>query len=112
MDTAKRCCPFALPAFTGFGATTSNSAPVLRIDTCTLTEAFRLGSSLSIGATGSHVPHHSLVQAHAVFMPNAAQPISRLPLGSIPSQPFSSVLALLAEGSPRILNVEGRNLAK
>lgn len=101
MNTAKRCCPFAPSAFTGFSATTGNSAPVLRIDTCTLAEAFRLGSSLSIGATGSHVPHQSLVRAHAAFMPNATQPVSRLPLGFIPSQPPSSVSTLLVKLTTR-----------
>jgi hypothetical protein len=29
--------------------------------------------------TGSHVPHRSLNQGHATFMPGAARPISRLP---------------------------------
>ena len=37
-----------------FITTTRNSAPVLRI-----------------GATGSHVPHKSLKQVHAAFMPDA-----------------------------------------
>ena len=37
--------------------------------------------SLSIGTTGSHVPHKSLDQVHAISMPDAAQTINRLPLG-------------------------------
>ncbi|MDH3574882.1 MAG: hypothetical protein OEM90_14895 [Desulfobacteraceae bacterium] len=37
--------------------------------------------SLNIGTTGSHVPHKSLDQVHAISMPDAAQTIDRLPLG-------------------------------
>ena len=36
---------------------------------------------LNIGTTGSHVPHKSLDQVHAISMPDAAQTICRLPLG-------------------------------
>jgi hypothetical protein len=39
-----------------------------------------LGLSLIIGTTGSHVPHKSLDQGHAIFMPDAAQAINRFPL--------------------------------
>ena len=35
---------------------------------------------LNIGTTGSHVPHKSLDQVHAISMPDAAQTINRLPL--------------------------------
>jgi hypothetical protein len=35
--------------------------------------------SLTIGATGSHVPHKSLNQAHAAFMPDAAWAVCRSP---------------------------------
>jgi hypothetical protein len=48
--------------------------------------AFRRGpqsGSLSlIEATGSHVPHKGLMQVHAAFMPDAAQPSCRPPLDS------------------------------
>src|SRR5215510_15709729 len=37
-------------------------------------------SDLSIEATGSHVPHTSLEHGHALFMPDATQPVSRLPI--------------------------------
>jgi hypothetical protein len=37
-----------------------------------------LDISLSIGVTGSHVPHKSLKQVHAAFMPDAAWAVSRL----------------------------------
>ncbi len=40
-----------------------------------------LNFSLNIEATGSHVPHKSPDQVHAISMPDAAQTISRLPLG-------------------------------
>ena len=38
---------------------------------------FHLRFSLNIDATGSHVPHKSLNQVHAIFMPDAAQTVSR-----------------------------------
>ena len=40
-----------------------------------------LGFSLNIETTVSHVPHESLVQVHATFMPDATQAVSRFPLG-------------------------------
>jgi len=36
-----------------------------------------LNISLNIGATGSHVPHRSLKQVYAAFMPDAAWAVSR-----------------------------------
>ena len=45
-----------------------------------------LDFSLSIGATGSHVPHGSLKQVHAAFMPDAARAVSRFSPGLIPGQ--------------------------
>jgi len=36
--------------------------------------------SLNIGTTASHVPYKSQNQGHAIFMPDAAQTVSRLPL--------------------------------
>jgi len=39
-----------------------------------------LGFSLNIGATASHVPHESLNQGHATFMPDVTQAVSRFPL--------------------------------
>ena len=39
-----------------------------------------LNFSLTIEATGSHVPHKSLTQIHAIFTPEAAQAVSRFPL--------------------------------
>ncbi len=67
-----------------FTPTTSDSAPVPRIGTLTLAEAFRLGFSLGIGTTGSHVPYRSLTQAHAAFMPDASWAVSRFLPTSIP----------------------------
>ena len=37
-----------------------------------------LNFSLNIGTTGSHVPHKSLDQIRATFMPDAAQAVNRL----------------------------------
>jgi len=87
MTLAGQCNPFARPTFTGVIATTSCSAPVPRVATCTLTETIGLSSLLCIGATGSHVPHQSLIRAHAAFMPSAAQPVDRYLLGFVPGQP-------------------------
>ncbi|HYA12912.1 MAG TPA: hypothetical protein VEF33_01100 [Syntrophales bacterium] len=36
-----------------------------------------LNFSLSIGTTGSHVPHKSLDQVRATFMPDAVQAVNR-----------------------------------
>src|SRR5210317_1228562 len=50
-----------------------------------------LDASLTIGTTGSHVPHESLDHVHATFMPAAAQAVSRCPLslsGSRVRTPF------------------------
>ena len=38
-----------------------------------------LNFSLSIEATGSHVPHKSLTQSHAIFTPEADWAVNRLP---------------------------------
>ena len=64
--------PSLQPHYRAFVTTTGCSAPVLRIGTLTLTGTPYLGFSLNIGATGSRVPHESLVQSHAAFMPDAA----------------------------------------
>src|SRR4030042_2727725 len=42
-----------------------------------------LGFSLTIETTGSRVPHKSLVQVHATFMPDAAQAVNRFSPGLI-----------------------------
>ena len=39
-----------------------------------------LGFSLTIGTTGPHVPHMSLIQIRATFMPDAPQAVYRFPL--------------------------------
>ena len=43
-------------------------------------QPIHLDFSLIIGATGSHVPHKSLIQGLATFMPDAAQAVNRFPL--------------------------------
>src|SRR4030042_3324088 len=47
-----------------------------------LSWVLHLSFSLIIGTTGSHVPHKSLDQVHATFMPDAAQAVNRFPLDS------------------------------
>ena len=46
-----------------------------------------MNGSLRIGTTGSHVPHESLDQARAAFVPDITQAVSRAPLGLVPGQP-------------------------
>ena len=67
---------------------------MLRIGTCTLMEAVHLRSSLRIGATGSHVPYSSPIQAHAAFMPSVIQPELRCLLDSFPDHDFAPVSTL------------------
>ena len=43
-----------------------------------------LSSSLGIGAPGSHVPHESLCQARAAYLPVTVQPVNRLLLDFVP----------------------------
>ena len=50
-----------------------------RIGTLILKGASLSDFSLSIGATGSHVPYRSLEQVHAASIPDAAWTVSRLP---------------------------------
>src|SRR6516164_613922 len=63
--------PSLQPHYRTFITTTGCSAPVPRIGTLTLIGSTYLDFSLSIGATGSRVPHRSLVQGHAAFTPDA-----------------------------------------
>ncbi|MDH4267637.1 MAG: hypothetical protein OEW45_18575 [Deltaproteobacteria bacterium] len=63
-----------------FSPTTDCSAPVPRISTLTLMGSSHLSFSLSIGTTGSHVPHKSLDQIRATFMPDAAQAVKQVTL--------------------------------
>jgi hypothetical protein len=76
---AEQYSPFAPAPLGTFITTTGCSAPVLRIGTLTLMGASHLHFSLSIGTTGSHVPHESLNQVHAVLMPDAIWAVNRFP---------------------------------
>jgi hypothetical protein len=53
--------PSLQPHYRAFITTTGRSAPVPRIGTLILVGSAYLDFSLSIGATGSRVPHRSLV---------------------------------------------------
>jgi hypothetical protein len=74
--------PSVRPHYRAFDPTASCSVPVPRIGTLALTGASHLSVSLSIGATGSHVPCKSQSQSHAAFMPDviwaAIRPSPRL----------------------------------
>ena len=77
--------PFAPPALPGFRATTSPSAPSPRIGTRLLMGP-PLGVLPSHRGKGSHVPHKSLREAHAAFMPVTTRAVDRLPPSFIPDQ--------------------------
>src|ERR1700679_1125391 len=74
--------PSLQPHYRTFITTTGCSAPVPRIGTLILIGFAHLDFSLSIVATGSCVPHRSLVSSQAAFMPDATwteiRPPSRL----------------------------------
>jgi len=67
--------------------------------------------SLIIKATGSHVPHKSLDQVHAISMPDAAQTVNRLPLDlswRSPSTPVSTpslIFRHLSNGSLALISL-------
>ena len=70
LDTA---APSVQPHYRAFLPTTGCSAPVPRIGTLVLAGSTRSNVSLGIEATGSHVPHESLIRLHAAFKPDAAR---------------------------------------
>ena len=76
--------PSLQPHYRAFNTTTGCSAPVPRLGNLTLIGTSYLGFSLNIGATGSRVPHESLVKSHAAFMPDAAWAEIRTPPRLIP----------------------------
>src|SRR5215469_14557071 len=76
--------PSLQPHYRTFFTTTGCSAPVPLIGTLTLIGSTYWDFSLSIGATGSRVPHKSLVQGHAAFTPDAAWAAIRLPPRLVP----------------------------
>src|SRR5215471_6306486 len=76
--------PSLQPHYRTFITTTGCSAPVPRIGTLTLIGSTYLDFSLSIGATGSRVPHRRLVQGDAAFTPDAAWAAIRPPPRLVP----------------------------
>ena len=53
--------------------------PLCPASVLSLSWVLHLSFSLIIGTTGSHVPHKSLIQVRATFMPDAAQAVNRFP---------------------------------
>lgn len=76
--------PSLQPHYRTFNTTTGCSVPVPRIGNLTLTGTSCLGFSLNIGATGSRVPHESLIRRHAAFMPDAIWAVIRSPPRLVP----------------------------
>ena len=58
-----------------------------------------LGFSLRIGAPGSHVPHESLNQDRAAYLPATAQPVSRSLLDFF-TDPMSNLLSMAVVSFP------------
>ena len=56
--------------------------PLCPASVLSLSWVLYLSFSLIIGTTGSHVPHKSLVQVRATFMPDVIQAVSRFLLNS------------------------------
>ena len=54
--------------------------PLCPASVLSLSWGLHLSFSLNIRTTGSHVPHKSLDQVHATFMPSTAQAVNRSPL--------------------------------
>ena len=76
MSSARGSGPFAPPALPGFLATTSPSAPSLRIGT-QLLMGEPLGALPWHRCEGSHVPYTSPRWTHAASMPVTARAVSR-----------------------------------
>jgi len=55
--------------------------PLCPASVLSLLWVLHLSFSLNIRTTASHVPHESLDQVHATFMPDATQAVSRFPPG-------------------------------
>ena len=79
------CCELAHPLrsspITGPSTLIRDNPPLCLASVLSRLWVRHLRFSLIIKATGSHVPHKSLDQGHAISMPDAAQTIGRLPLG-------------------------------
>ena len=70
--TTGRRSPFGPAPFRAFNPTTGYSVPVPHIGTWVLMGITYSDVSCCIEATGSHVPHKSLIRVHAAFKPDAA----------------------------------------
>ena len=66
--------------------------PLCFASVLSFSRGLHLNFSLNIETTGSHVPRKSLTQSHAIFTPEAAQAVSRLPLNLSWTQYRSPVL--------------------
>lgn len=72
--------PLRSNPITGPSTLLRTAPPLCLASVLRLLRGRRLSRSLSIEATGSHVPYQSLYLVHAISMPVAAQAINRFPL--------------------------------
>ena len=64
---------------TGTSSLIQGDPPLCSASVLSFLWVLHLNFSLNIGATASHVPHRSLIQVHAAFMPDAAWTVNRFP---------------------------------
>jgi hypothetical protein len=69
--------PLRSRPITGPSTLLRDDPPLCPASVLSLLWDLHLSFSLSIGTTGSHVPHKSLNQSPATFMPGAAQAVNR-----------------------------------
>jgi hypothetical protein len=74
--------PLCSAPITGVSSLVRVDPPLCRASILSLLRGLRLRFSLAIAATGSHVPHDSLISGHAAFMPEVTCPVHRFPARS------------------------------
>jgi hypothetical protein len=90
------CCELTHPLrsspITGPSTLLLDDPPLCFASVLSFSWGLHLNFSLNIETTGSHVPHKSPDQVHAISMPDAAQTINRLPLSLSWGSPSTPVL--------------------
>ena len=71
--------PLCSIPITGISSLLQGGPPLCSVSVLSFLWGLHLNFSLNIGATASHVPHKSLVQVHAAFMPDATWAVCRFP---------------------------------
>ena len=71
--------PLRSISITGISSLLRAGPPLCSASVLSSSWVLHLNFSLNIGATGSHVPHKSLYQVHAAFMPDTIWAVNRFP---------------------------------